>query len=168
MGANQSPDPHSLTAADERSLELLRHELVINGDDRREMVIDELLRRGAAAIADEATHRGREQGHSRQQIASTSEEAAAILAMRLRTTARLKPITLLARELTRAALGARAPECERPARLVAPPTVRKLREQQPDGADQHPPRAAKGASIEAQLADALRRGMLKRNDPESS
>jgi len=50
MNPSESRDPAALARANERSLERLRIELVLSCDDDREPVIDELLRRGAAAI----------------------------------------------------------------------------------------------------------------------
>jgi hypothetical protein len=168
MNSFGSSDPSSLSGADERSLELWRYELVVNCDDRREPVIDELLRRGTAVVTRETVRLGRAAGLAREHILAASEEATITLAMRLRRTTRLTPITALARELADEAVRARAPEAGSPPRLVSrPPELRPIIEKLADeaGRTQTPP---SGASLDTQLADALRRGRIKRNNPETS
>jgi hypothetical protein len=168
MNPFESSDPHYLARADERSLEVSRHELVVNCDDRREAVIDELQRRGTPIIATETVRLGRANRLSPQQIIAAGEEATANLAMRLRRPLNLRPITPLARELAQEAIRARAPEGARPPRLTSrPPDLREVRENPPVGPEKKPiPPAPR--SIEAQLADALRRGKIKRNNPQTS
>jgi hypothetical protein len=168
MTAFESSDPRWLANADERSLELLRHELVINCDDRREPVIDELLRRSTAVIASESARSGRERGLSAQQILGAGEEAAATLAMRLRTPVPLKSITALARELVADAIEARTPESRRPPRLVSrPPELEEVSDTQPS-APTGRLSAPSATSIAARLRAAARRGEINPNDPRTS
>lgn len=168
MNAFESPDPRFLASAGERSLELWRHELVVNCDDRREAVIDELLRRGTATITSETVRLGRTNGLSRQQIIAAGEEAAVTLAMRVRTAARLKLITPLARDLAGDAIRARAVEPDRPPRLVSrPPELREISEK-PDEESDKKPIPPKSSSIDEQLREALRHGTIRRNNPETS
>ncbi len=163
-----SPPIRAGWRADERSLELARYELVLNCDDRREAVIDELLRRGTAVIATEATRTGRAQGLSAQQILTADEEAAATLAMRLRTLAPLKAVTPLARELVAAAIAARSPKPKRPPRLVSrAPELDQVGEGQRPAPTSRPS-APSAASIAARVRDAARRGQIRLNDPQSS
>jgi hypothetical protein len=136
-------------------------------------VIDELARRGTAIVAGEAVRLGRAYGLSRQQIIGAGEEATATLAMRLRQPLHLKLITALARELAEDAIRARKPETDRPPRLASrPPELREVGQEPPPAADKKavPQKAVPPAarSIDAQLADALRRGRIKRNKPETS
>ncbi len=168
MSAFESSDPRWLAHADERSLELVRHELVINCDDRREPVIDELLRRGAHVIAAEAARAGRARGLSSRQILSAGEEATATLAMRVRSPEPLPLVTPLARELVGAVIAARTPEPNRPPRLVwRTPELDEVGERQPPAPSRRasPPSAA---WIAAQVRREARRGEITPNDPRTS
>jgi hypothetical protein len=168
MNPSESPDPQYLARADERSLELWRHELVVNGDDRREAVIDELLRRATAFITRQTVRLGRDRGLSDPQIIAAGEEATVTLAMRLRRPTRLAPITALARKLAQHAILARAPERNQPPRLTAHEAEpRPVTEIRPGAADKRAVPPAR-RSIEALLAEALRRGEITRNDPRTS
>ncbi len=168
MTAFESSDPRWLSRADERSLELTRYERVLNCDDRREAVIDELLRRGTEVIATEATRSGQAQGLSAQQILTANEEAAATLAMRLRTPVPLKAVTPLARDLIAAAIAARTPKPKRPPQLVSrAPELDQVSEGRPPAPTSRRS-APSAASIAARTRDAARRGQIRPNDPQSS
>lgn len=168
MNPFDSRDPAALAHADERSLELLRHELVLNCDDGREPVIDELLRRGAAMISTETWQLGRARGLARAQIIAAGEEAVVKLALRLRAPRRLNAITPLARELAADAIHQRAPGPEQPPRLVSrPPELREATE----GAAASEPSALQLPPmrwIERELRDAAREGRIRPNRPETS
>ncbi|MHB1569703.1 MAG: hypothetical protein ACYCXW_02645 [Solirubrobacteraceae bacterium] len=189
-GPYESPHSHFLARADERALELRRHELVVNCDDAREPVIDELLRRGREIIAAETVRVGRANALAREQILEAGEEAVVTLAMRLRTPVALKPITPLARELANDAIRARAPEPDHPPRLASRPQEPRKDAQPPLDSDDEPAEADEGpvakadkdpvveagqgrprrarTAIEAQLRDALRQGRIKPNNSDMS
>jgi hypothetical protein len=168
MSAFESSDRRWLARADEHSLELARHELVINCDDRREPVIDELLYRGAAAIAAEAARSGRARGLSAEQILSAGEEAVATLAMRIRAPVSLPGVTPLARDLVAVAIAARTPEPRRPPRLVwRTPDLDQVGDNQPPTSSRRASTPSP-ASIAAQVRNAARRGEIRPNDPRAS
>lgn len=87
-----------------------RFEFVLNLDDRREMVIDEMLRRGIDVIASEARRLGTSAGLSREQIVVAAEAASVMLQLRLSRPGTLRALSTEARELAAEAVEARAPE----------------------------------------------------------
>jgi hypothetical protein len=168
MNPFESRDPAALARADERSLELLRLELVLSCNDDRESVIDELVRRGTAAISTETSRLGRARGLARQQVISAAEQAAVTLAMRLRIPHPLKTVTLLARELAGEAIQERAPESQPPPRMVSrPPELYEASDGIAASASAAP-ESLPMRRIRRALRDAAQEGRIKRNNPGTS
>jgi hypothetical protein len=167
MTAFESFDPGWLARVDERALELARYEFVINCDDRREAVIDEMTHRAVPLIGGETARLGRAQGLSKRQILQASEEAATNLAMRLRRPEPLATVTSLAHQLAAAAIKARLPEPEQPSQLVSrEPELREIAEDETK--EKASPRPPQLRVIAARVRDAARRGQITPNDPQSS
>ncbi len=171
MTSFESFDPASLRRLDERALELRRFEFVLNLDDRREMVIDEMLRRGIDVIASEARRLGTSAGLSREQIVVAAEAASVMLQLRLSRPGTLRALSTEARELAAEAVEARAPEDQGPAelvhrrpdlRLVTPP-LDVSDDAEAETKPGQPPR-----TVNERLTDALRRREIKPNDAELS
>jgi hypothetical protein len=101
-------DATTLADADEQTLELHRRLLVLELDERRELVIDHLMVRAMPVVARETVRRAAEAGLSRETTMLAGEEAAITLLMRLHTPAPLPVVTTLARTVVTLAVEARA------------------------------------------------------------
>jgi hypothetical protein len=169
MSSFESFDPLSLRRLDDYTLELRRYEFVINMDDRREQVIHEMLGRGIHRISIETGRLGKAAGLSSEQIGSAAEEAGVTLWMRLLTPERLKPLDVLALELSTEAVAARTPKPQAPPTLTdRPPDLRVVHTDPSPAAEADPPRANPLRSIEQLLAAELRRKRIRPNDPGMS
>jgi hypothetical protein len=141
-------DDGVLLGLDELALEQKRYELVLNADDRRSILIEHLVIRGADVIVRVARERADAAGLSHEQLMTAVEEATVTLEMRLRRPAHLGSITSLASTIATDAVNALQPAPADPPQLTsAPPKLRV---------------------VDQQIGDALGRGEVRRNDWSSS
>ena len=124
-------DEATLAAMDEEALEHHRRALVLELDDRRQVVIDHLMVRAMPTVARTAVRLADAAGLPRATTLMAGEEAAITLLMRLHTPEPLAPITELARTVSAVAVRAHVVAPVEPGAPVPAPTPPRLAHRRP-------------------------------------
>lgn len=136
-----------LRRLDDLALEEVRAQMVLDGDERLDFVIRELVLRAVRAIETVCRSRGADRGLSREQVLKSIDDASVRLLLRLKRDDKQPPVTAVAAEIAAACVDAQVPEAPAPPRLA--------------------PRRA-SLRIADRLGDAVDRGDLRRNNWRNS
>lgn len=140
-------DDHAFRRLDDLQLEILRAEMIADGDERLEVVIRSLVLRAVSVIEKVCHARGTARGLSRDQILKSIDDASVRLLLRLQRPDRQPAITAVAAEIAAACVDAQEPQ---------PAATPRLAPRRPEL------RLAQG------LGDALKEGRLRPNNWRSS
>lgn len=140
-------DEHAFRRLDDLQLEVVRAEMIADGDRRLEYVIRALVLRTVPVIEKVCRARGTARGLSRDQILKSIDDASVRLLLRLKRPDRQPAVTAVAAAIAAASVDAQEPQ---------PPAAPRLAPRRPE------------LRVAEELGDALQDGRLRPNDWRSS
>lgn len=140
-------EEHALRRLDDIALEEVRVQMALDGDERLEFVIRELVLRAVRAIETVCRTRGTSRGLSQNQILKAIDDASVRLLLRLSRPDRQPAVAAVAAAIAAACVDAQTPEPQQPPRLA--PRRPQLR-------------------LADELGEALQHGRVRRNDWRNS
>jgi hypothetical protein len=136
-------DEHAFQRLDDAQLEVVRVEMIADGDERLELVIRVLVLRAVPAIERVCRKRGGDRGLSGAQIQKAIDDAAVRMLLRLKRPDRQSTVTAIAAELATACVDAQEPQ---------PAATPRLASRRPE------------LRVAEELGHAIKRGRIHRND----
>jgi hypothetical protein len=140
-------DEHAFRRLDDAQLELVRADMIADGDERLEFVIRVLVLRAVPVIERVCRKRGNDRGLTSTQIQKAIDDASVRMLLRLKRPDRQPAVTAIAAEIATTCVDAQESQ------LAAAP---RLATRRPD------------LRIADEIGDALKRGRIHPNDWRSS